>query len=172
MKGSICMDADAKPQTPRESSRLPVRSLTLAASYGATVAPSAMARFLAIAAKEMREAADRRRYEVSSSATDRVDPSTLYRFEKGRWPENPDRLIDLYASDLAVEPIAIWERALALWQAAERRGATGEDELPEAGVLPDAPGPLPGPTHQAQPTSPPAESEPRSGRGAAGRAGA
>ncbi len=87
--------------------------------YVAGVAPSAMIRFLALAARELREQADRRLYQVASSPTDRLDPSTIYRFEKGRWPENADRMVDLYAADLEIEPIELWTRALELWREAE-----------------------------------------------------
>jgi hypothetical protein len=114
------MEASASPQTAGNSSQPQGRSLVAVRAYGPRVADSAMIKFLAAAAKQLREEADRRLYQVASSPTDRLDPSTIYRFEKGRWPENADRMVDLYADDLEIEPIEIWARALELWQEAQR----------------------------------------------------
>lgn len=78
------------------------------------VAASTMIRFLAQAAEEAREDAGRKRYHVAAEIS--VDPSTVYRFEKGQWPQQPDLMVSAYASDLQIEPIELWERALRLWR--------------------------------------------------------
>lgn len=112
-------------QTPGTSPLLLVRSPAERWDYVRGVGHSAMIEFLARAAKELREAADRKPYQVASSATDRLDPSTIWRFEKGHWPGNADRVVDLYAADLGIEPIEIWAHALALWREDISEGAAG-----------------------------------------------
>lgn len=74
---------------------------------------SGMIEFLARAAKEARE--DNRRKHIHIAVEVDIDPSTVYRFEQGRWPRDPDEMVDAYAVAIGVEPRQIWARALELW---------------------------------------------------------
>lgn len=121
-------------QTPQKTSRRPARPMRSSRRYVALMAPSAMITYLAHAAIKLRTDAGRKNYHIAAAITDGVNPSTVHRFEKGRWPENADRMIDLYASDLEVEPIEIWALALELWRADE-----GELTAPGGGGAPPAP---------------------------------
>jgi hypothetical protein len=72
--------------------------------------------WLAQAAKQAREAAERKQVHVAASA-DR-DQSSIYRFEQARtWPRDPDAIIGAYADDLDVDPVEIWATAVELWRA-------------------------------------------------------
>ncbi|HWF25204.1 MAG TPA: hypothetical protein VG275_07145 [Solirubrobacteraceae bacterium] len=95
------------------------------------MAASVMGRYIAQAAAEARTAAGRKRYHIAAAAVgEGANPSTVFRFEKGEaWPKNPDHMVDLYAADLELSPIALWARALELWRA----------EVPDAGAGPPAP---------------------------------
>ena len=107
---------------------------------------SAMGKYLPLAAKTLREEADRKRYQVAGSLEKRVDPSTVYRFESATgWPHNPDDMIDLYAADLEIEPFEIWALAMQLWRDDEASGrdpATGGNRGPGDAGLPPPPGEL------------------------------
>lgn len=86
------------------------------------MASSAMVKYLAAAARQAREGAGRRPYNIASAPPGMpgADPSTVYRFEhEARWPQNADQMIDLYAADLELDPIELWARALELWRASE-----------------------------------------------------
>ncbi|MGH2955099.1 MAG: hypothetical protein ACRDK9_13990 [Solirubrobacterales bacterium] len=73
---------------------------------------------LAAAAKEARENAERKIIHIAVQAD--MDPSTIWRFEKGHWPRNADEIIAAYGADLGIDPRAIWARALELWIATEQ----------------------------------------------------
>lgn len=50
----------------------------------------------------------------------RVDPSTVYRFERGRaWPRDPDVLLAAYGTIEDCHPSVLWQRALNRWLKAE-----------------------------------------------------
>lgn len=71
--------------------------------------------WLAQAAKELREAADRKHVHIAASMS--KDQSTVYRFEAAAgWPRDTDVFIAAYADDLDITPLQIWERALKLWK--------------------------------------------------------
>lgn len=90
--------------------------------------------FLAQAAKEARQEAGIKTARVAVAAD--MDPATVYRFERGNWPGNADRLIAGYAEELEIAPEVLWARALKLWRA----DAASE---PRAGAgLPPPPGEL------------------------------
>lgn len=83
-----------------------------------------MIRFLAAAAKERREDAEPKRKIIHIAVVADMDPSTVWRFEQGHWPRDVDTLIAAYATELGVESLEIWSRALELWRAsaADREG--------------------------------------------------
>jgi hypothetical protein len=67
------------------------------------------------AAREMREDAGRRTVHIAAPAD--LDVSTVNRFENGLTiPQHLDKLIAAYASEIEIEPIEIWQYALALWE--------------------------------------------------------
>lgn len=74
-----------------------------------------MITFLAQAAREARVAAGRKPIHIAVSG-DESDPSTIYRFEKGQWPRNPDAMVAMYAEDLGIAPVELWARATELWR--------------------------------------------------------
>ncbi len=89
-----------------------------------------MGLYLAQAAREARERAGRKPYHIAAMPSGRrsVDPSTVWRFEHAEgWPQNADLMVDLYAADLEIEPIEIWERALELWREAAEREADDDE---------------------------------------------
>lgn len=55
-----------------------------------------------------------------------VTDATIVRFERATaWPRNADAIISAYADELDMQPIELWARALARWQAhLEAQGAT------------------------------------------------
>lgn len=68
------------------------------------------------AATELRTDRERRMVHVAASMD--ADQSTIWRFEhEDSWPQRPDLLVAAYADDLGISPMAIWARALALWEA-------------------------------------------------------
>lgn len=73
-----------------------------------------MIEFLAAAAKDARLKAGRKPYHVAVSAG--CDPSTIWRFEQGRWPHDADELVNGYAKDLDFEPTVLWAEALRRWE--------------------------------------------------------
>jgi hypothetical protein len=76
-----------------------------------------MSYWLAAAARELREQADRKQVHVAAGAD--VDQSTVWRFEhSGTFPRNVDSLIAAYAEDLSMSPIEIWAKALEMWREA------------------------------------------------------
>lgn len=94
------------------------------------MAEPGMSHWLAEAAKELREKADRKQVHVAAGAD--VDQSTIFRFEThGTFPRNVDRVIAAYADDLDTTPIAIWTDALRKWEAAilsDRQAVEDETE--------------------------------------------
>lgn len=71
--------------------------------------------WIAEAAKQAREAANRMLVHVAASAS--VDQSTIYRFEKHEvFPDDIDLTVAAYADDLDIEPIQLWQTALDLWR--------------------------------------------------------
>jgi hypothetical protein len=119
----------------------------------------AMLPWLAQAARELRERKGRKLVNVASSLG--ASESTVWRFENSMgWPERPDLMIAAYADDLDIEPLAIWEHALELWERA--RSAT-------EGVSP-APGEL-GRRARGSPTTPAGQPQARTRRAADGKRG-
>lgn len=93
-----------------------------AAALTAPTMPPAMAAdtmifWLAQAAKELREAKQRK--QVHIAATINRDQSTIYRFEYGdAWPRQIDLIIAGYADDLDIDDArVIWRKALEMWEA-------------------------------------------------------
>lgn len=80
-------------------------------------AENSMLFWLARAAKELREAADRKQVHIAASID--KDQSTIYRFEQARaWPRQADLIVAGYADDLDIDDArTIWRRALELWEA-------------------------------------------------------
>src|SRR6202035_5690249 len=107
-------------QIPGNSSLRVLPSPPASRGYLPAMAPSAMGKYLARAAREAREAAGRKPFHIAAAPPGQrsSDPSTVWRFEHDEaWPRNADQMIDLYAADLGVEPIEIWSRAMELWRA-------------------------------------------------------
>lgn len=70
-----------------------------------------MLRPLAEAAKGARLAAGRKQIEIAVAAG--VSHSVISRFERAKgWPLNPDRIVEAYAEECGVEPLAIWRDAV------------------------------------------------------------
>lgn len=67
---------------------------------------------LSRAARELRESHDRLAVHVAAEL--RIAESTVSRFERGRWPRDPDKMLAGYARDLGIDELEIWERALDL----------------------------------------------------------
>jgi hypothetical protein len=88
-------------------------------AYADSVAEEPMIKFLAEAAKELRETADPKRKIIHVAVIADMDPTTIWRFEKGQWPRDADQVIAAYATELGLEPIDIWAKALELWISAE-----------------------------------------------------
>lgn len=56
-----------------------------------------------------------------------VSESTLLRFERARtWPEDPDAIVEAYATALHVEPRHLWQRAVTRWKRLNGAGTTDE----------------------------------------------
>jgi hypothetical protein len=126
-----------------------VRFLVTHVTYGIAEKPctlpdmaaSAMRIYLARVAREAREEAGRKPFNIGSAPRGEkgADPSTVWRFEnEAAWPRNPDLMIDLYARETDLEPIELWTRALELWrqdvsqageQEAAARDVTGAADL-------------------------------------------
>lgn len=116
-----------------------------------------MLKWLAAAARELREDQGRKLVHVGASAD--ADQSTIYRFESAlAWPRKVDNVINGYADDLDTRPIEIWRRALELWEADE--AATAAD------AIEDAVAPL---LEEDDPRRPPASSQPKNRKGASRR---
>lgn len=98
-----------------------------------------MIKFLAAAAKNFREAADPKVKIIRIAVTADLDPSTIWRFEQGHWPRDPDRVLSAYGEELEIEPLAIWAKA---HQLANEEPSTEADEAIE--VARDAAGSSPG----------------------------
>lgn len=96
------------------------------------MAPDAMIEFLARVAKQMREKDGRKPYHIAAELD--KDPSTVWRFEQGRWPQDVDAMIAAYARDLERDPLEIWTAALDLWRK-ERASAPEPAVALEAEVL-------------------------------------
>ena len=99
--------------------------------------------WLAVAAKELREAAGRKQVHIAASMS--KDQSTVYRFEQGgSVPRELDVFVAAYADDLDIKPSQVWARALELWrQSGEEatvteliteHGGAGVLELPQPGT--------------------------------------
>ena len=94
------------------SLRAPI--LSIGRDYGCTpMARGTMIQFLAAVAKEARREAEIKPARIA--VTIDTDLSTIYRFEKGRWPRDVDQIIAGYAEELEIEPIELWKVALARW---------------------------------------------------------
>lgn len=113
-------------QIAEKSSRLGSPIFASGAGYGwPLVAPGAMIEFLARVAREARR---ERRIKVARVAVAAdLDPSTIYRFERGQWPGNADQVVAAYAEELEVAPETLWMRALELWCEAEAAGELSDD---------------------------------------------
>ena len=75
-----------------------------------------MLHWLLIAARELREAQDRKPPDVGFWLG---DASGVYRFEQGKgWPRDPDRMVNAYAKECNIEDAReLWALALELWRA-------------------------------------------------------
>ncbi len=62
-----------------------------------------------------REAADLRQLDIATAAA--TTHATISRFETGRaWPLDPDRVVEAYALELGVAPLALWSDAVSQWR--------------------------------------------------------
>lgn len=96
--------------------------------------------WLAVAAKELREAAGRLHVHVAASMS--KNQSTVYRFEEGNTvPRDLNLFIAAYADDLDIEPMQIWERALELWRESGEQATLADLLKPAGGHLRGLPGP-------------------------------
>ena len=121
-------------QIPCKLAARPARSATAERDYLAVMASSAMREYIARVAREARESAGRKPYNIASAPPGMkgADPSTVWRFENEEgWPRDTDHMIALYAADLDLEPIDLWQRALDLWRS-EEDGTTAVATNPPA----------------------------------------
>lgn len=98
---------------------LPI-SLGLADYGSAAMARDAMIVFLGRVAKEARKRAGVKPARIAVAID--VDPSTIYRFERGEWPRDPDFILSAYAEELHLAPRDLWRLALERWE--ENQGAS------------------------------------------------
>lgn len=120
-----------------------------ASAYGAPpMAANTMSYWLAVAAKQLREAAERKQVHIAAGAD--VDQSTVWRFEKQKtFPRDINAVVDAYAEDLDTQPIEIWAHALELWRASQLADAEALEQDEEAAIPPGAAsGPLHVPSAQ------------------------
>ena len=69
---------------------------------------------LAMSAREARKKAGLKQSRIA--ATLDVDQSTVARFEKGSWPQDPEAMILAYAEETGVSARKLITRALDLWE--------------------------------------------------------
>jgi len=73
--------------------------------------------WLALAAKQAREARERIHVHIAARAGKGVDQSTISRFENHTaWPDKLETILDGYAEDLDVDQFDIWAAAVELWR--------------------------------------------------------
>lgn len=69
--------------------------------------------------------------EAISAANDAAR-STVYAFEGGHWPREPEAMVRGYAQVVGLHPAVLWRRALEKWEAATPPAATPDDAQLEA----------------------------------------
>lgn len=70
---------------------------------------------LGSAARAARERTGLRQLDIATAAG--MSEATVSRFEAGiRWPLDPDRLIDAYATETGIDAHALWRTAVESWQ--------------------------------------------------------
>lgn len=70
---------------------------------------------LAATARDARQHAGLRQIDIATTAG--VGHVTVSRFERGEtWTEDPDGLVQAYATELGVDPRVLWGRALRAWR--------------------------------------------------------
>ena len=88
------------------------------ADYGSlAMARRAMIVFLGRAAKAARKEAGVKVARIAVAID--VDPSTIYRFERGLWPEDADFILSAYTAELGIPALELWARALEAWREAD-----------------------------------------------------
>lgn len=81
--------------------------------------------WLAQAAKQARETAERKQVHVAAEAD--KDQSSVYRFEQGEaWPRDTDLMVTAYAQDLDIDVIDLWEAALKMWRESGEKATVAE----------------------------------------------
>lgn len=115
MQGEKIMQTTPASQPPAFGPRTPRMRQLAQHAYAFAMVPEAMIEWLARAAKQAREDADPPRKIIHIAVAADLDPSTVWRFEQGRWPRDPDKIIAAYANELGIEPREIWVRAIDLW---------------------------------------------------------
>lgn len=93
--------------------------------------PETMIEWAAVAAKLARQAADPPIKQSRIAAELDVDQSTIARFESGKWPADPDRMLAAYAQVCGIEggALAFWATAAELW--ARHRHQIDGEALPD-----------------------------------------
>lgn len=124
----------ATAQLPGRTARVGRPILRPVPDYGSLVAYSHMIEFLAKVARDKRKGAEIKIARVAAAAD--LDTSTLYDFERGSWPRDPDQMISGYAEELEIAPADLWREALELWLAASSGDPLDLDPLEE--VVEDA----------------------------------
>lgn len=69
--------------------------------------------------------------EAISAANDAAR-STVYSFENGQWPREPESMVRGYAQVAGVHPATLWRRAVEKWEATTPSSPTPDAERSEA----------------------------------------
>lgn len=123
------MQAPPRPQTAQNALGVARMRSVAWRAYAPLVAAEPMIKHLAAVAKQARESADPKRKIIHIAVVADVDPSTIWRFEKGRWPKDADKLIAGYATELEIDPIELWMRAISRWLEEESPNAEAAARL-------------------------------------------
>jgi transcriptional regulator with XRE-family HTH domain len=74
---------------------------------------------LAETARTAREKAGLKQVRIAAALN--VDQSTVYRFEQGRWPRDPEAMIRAYAEETETAESELWREAVKRWEATNGR---------------------------------------------------
>lgn len=94
---------------------------------------------LAEVAKRLRKDAGRKPHHIAAAID--VDPTTIYRFEQGKWPRDTDEMLAGYEKETGVSATKMWAEALRLQLVADDPGKAWDGLLAEVQSEPPKPRP-------------------------------